>query len=73
MTTTERNTIELTMNTSAIILQTAREMLLAGLDQRDVVAELVNMYEPYDLSRAWFEKVVESSATIISYEKGVHV
>ena len=73
MTTTTSRTIELTMNTSAIILQTAREMLLAGLDQRDVVEELVNMYEPYDLSRSWFEKVVESSATIISYEKGVHV
>ena len=64
---------ELTIQTAATILQTAREMLVAGLDQDTAIEELMAMYEPYGMSEGWFRNVVSSSAAIISFEKTTKV
>jgi hypothetical protein len=64
---------ELTIQTSAVILQTAREMLIEGLDQDTATEELAAMYEQYNLSYAWFRNVVSSSVAILSYEKVTQV
>ncbi len=64
---------ELTIQTSAVILQTAREMLIEGLDQDTATEELAAMYEQYNLSYNWFRNVVSSSAAILSYEKATQV
>jgi len=64
---------ELTIQTASVILQTAREMLLEGLDQDTATEELMAMYAPYGLSEGWFRNVVTSSAAILSFEKTARV
>jgi len=56
------------LETSSVILQTIKEMILQDLDREYIIDEISAMYAEYGLSKKWYESVYEGAWSIIAID-----
>jgi hypothetical protein len=60
--------MEISLETTSVILQTIKEMIQSGLEKQYIIDEISAMYLGYGLPVSWYESVYEGALSIIAID-----